>query len=400
MSLLLADDVPTSQESMAAEAPVSPLPVEAAAPGPVPGTPEPPHAAAPGTPATGKPLPDAPGTPQLATSKGQDGPEEGKKRALPQVEASPEVEASSKVETSNHSGSGKKGRKRVKASPGVGESPQVPEVITGSYPVLASEQEHLQKAAMLSAKAQEATKKHRLRTKTTPVTTEKKKHRLRTKTTPVTTEKNTTKANTGSATKEARPASATKEARPAAKSRAARGTAGTFCGRRPPNGPEAAAEFAAIRDAYYEMRAESKASKRRGKDPTPCEYLQEMKAIIADLKAQHPGQPSSRWYMQEAHKVRRSRGSGIKSQAKAEDKKAKKSKKGKKDEEEKVEKAEKDEEDKEKVEEKVEEVEEVKVEEVEEVKEEVEEVKVEKVDSEEVEEVKVDGDNESYFELD
>ena len=85
----------------------------------------------------------------------------------------PEVEASSKVRTSNHSGSRMKGRKRVKASPGVKESPQVPEVITGSYPVLASEQEHLQKAAMLSTKAQEAKKKHRLNTKTPPVTPKK-----------------------------------------------------------------------------------------------------------------------------------------------------------------------------------------------------------------------------------
>ena len=140
--------------------------------------------------------------------------------------------------------------------------------------------------------------------------------------------------------------SATKEARPAAKSRAARGTAGTFCGRRPPSDPEAAAEFAAIRDAYYEMRAEPTASKGRANTTASCEYLQEMKASLADLKAQHPGQPS-RWYFQEVHKVRRSRGSGIKSH----------------DEEEKVEK---DKEDKGKVEEKVEAVEEVKVEKAEE----------------------------------
>ena len=156
--------------------------------------------------------------------------------------------------------------------------------------------------------------------------------------------KDRTKAPTGSATK---------EARPAAKSRAARGTAGTFCGRKPPKTPEAAAEFVAIRDAFYQMRASK--NLKTSKTPSACEYLQEMRKILADLKAQHPGQPS-RWYFEEAQAVRRSRGSGIQapvrrsrgsgiqSQAEAKDKNAKKIKKGGKDEEEKVEKAENDEE--------------------------------------------------------
>ena len=143
MSLLLADDVPTCQESMAAEAPVSPLPVQAAAPE----TPQSPHVAAPQTPQS--PHADTPATPQHATSKVQDGQEEGNKR----VEALVEVEASPKGEVvghkiSNHSGSGKKGKVRgVKALPQVKESPKVSGTITGSYAVLESEQEHLKKGS-------------------------------------------------------------------------------------------------------------------------------------------------------------------------------------------------------------------------------------------------------------
>ena len=151
MSLLLADDVSTSQESMEAATPE---------------TPQSPHAAAPKTPQS--PHADAPTTPQHATSKVQDGQEEGNKRveALVEVEASPKGEVVGH-EISNHSGSGKKGNMRgVKALPQVKESPKVSGTITGSYAVLESEQEHLKKAAVLAAKAQEATQRHRLRQKT------------------------------------------------------------------------------------------------------------------------------------------------------------------------------------------------------------------------------------------
>ena len=98
--------------------------------------------------------------------------------------------------------------------------------ITGSYDVSKSEQEHLRNAAMLSAKAQEAMTRYRLRQKTQ-----------------ITQVKPMTKAKTESATEGACPA------HPAAKCRAARGTAGTCCGHRPPIDPEVAAEFAAINDA-------------------------------------------------------------------------------------------------------------------------------------------------------
>ena len=158
MSLLLADDVSTSQESMEAATPE---------------TPQSPHAAAPKTPQS--PHADTPTTPQHATSKVQDGQEEGNKRveALVEVEASPKGEVVGH-EISNHSGSGKKGKMRgVKALPQVKESPKVSGTITGSYAVLESEQEHLTKAAVLAIRAQEATQRHRLRQKTTSNTSER-----------------------------------------------------------------------------------------------------------------------------------------------------------------------------------------------------------------------------------
>ena len=311
MSLLLADDVPSSQESMRAESPADdvppspepqlagPAPTRAAAPAPsaAPVTPRPSRAA-------------TPETPQHAEPEGQDGQEEvdasqeGVKASQKEVKASP---------NSNLSSSGKKKTKN-KASPQVGKSPEVAGVITGKYAALESEEKHLEKAAMLSAKAQEAMKRFRIRQKGPEVTPQKE----------------TPKPKAGSVTK---------EQHPAAKSRAARGTAGTFCGRKPPRDPEAAAEFAAIRDAYHELKAD-RASTKKGNSPSACEYLNEMREIIADLKKQHPEQPS-RWIMAEAHKVRRSRGSGSTSRGQgvqAKDKKATKSKKGKKDDKEKEDK--------------------------------------------------------------
>ena len=211
--------------------------------------------------------------------------------------------------------SGKK-KAKAQASPRVGKSPEVAGgVITGEYAALESEEKHLEKAALLAAKAQEAMKRFRIRQKGPAVTPQKE-------------------------TAKPKADSATKEPHPAAKSRAARGTAGTFCGRKPPSDPEAAAEFAAIRDAYYELKADIRASKKKGKPPSACEYLNEMRGIIADLKKQHPGQPS-RWIMAEAHKVRRSRGSSSTSRGQgvqAKDEKATKSKKGKKDDKEKEDK--------------------------------------------------------------
>ena len=232
----------------------------------------------------------------------------------------------------NLSGSGKK-----KAQGKAGQS--AAGVITGEYPAVTSEQENLEKAATLVAKAQEATKRYRLRQKTTQGTPQK----------------DARKPEVESATKEPPP--------PASKKRAARGTVGTFCGRRPPSNPEAAAEFAAIRDAYYQMRADSKALKTTGKRKSPDAeaYYDEMRKIMSDLKEQHPGQPS-RWIFAEAQKVRASRSSDSTSPAKAkkekkgaeekekkpktgktgkkddkekDDKKAKKAKKGKKEKEEK-----------------------------------------------------------------
>ena len=102
------------------------------------------------------------------------------------------------------------------------------------------------------------------------------------------------------------------------------------------------------------MRTPAEASTRRGKNPNPCEYLIERFTILADLKAQHLGLPG-KWYIQEAHKVRRSRGSGSKTQAKAkkEGTKEKKAQKAKnitnqeKDKEEKAKTAEEDKADKE-----------------------------------------------------
>ena len=185
--------------------------------------------------------------------------------------------------------------------------------IHGDYAADEREQKLLQMAAARAAKAQEASKRFRLRTKTPE------------------RQKDVPKPEAGSGTKEPRPAT---------KSRAKRGTAGTFCGRRPPSDPDAAAEFVAIRDAYFQMRADVKASKKKSKvlkAPSACEYLQQMRTSIADLKKQHPGQPS-RWILAEAHKVRASRSSGSTSQAKAKGKKATQSKKGKEDDKEKEEK--------------------------------------------------------------
>ena len=98
----MADDVPTSQESMAAEAPVPQTPQAAVAP----------QAAA---------VVDAPETPQHTPSKSQG---EEKEAQDGEKEASPKGTGVGN-ETSIRSGSGKEGKKGVKASPQVKESPEM-----------------------------------------------------------------------------------------------------------------------------------------------------------------------------------------------------------------------------------------------------------------------------------
>ena len=57
------------------------------------------------------------------------------------------------------------------------------------------------------------------------------------------------------------------------------GTAGAFCGRRPPKYAKGAAEFAAIRDAYFKMREEEKQANISGgknthtKQAEPCQLV-------------------------------------------------------------------------------------------------------------------------------
>ena len=229
----------------------------------------------------------------------------------------------------NHSKKGKK-RSDVKVLSGDEESIGV---ITGSYGVNQKEQEHLQNAAKHSAKTQDTMKRYRLRHKTQ-----------------VTQVKEETKA--------ARPEHS------AAKRRAEWGTAGTFCGRRPPQDPEAAEEFCAIRDAYHEMYGQTRGRRKINDSndckPSPCEYLSKMKTTIADLKDLHPGRPTS-WYVQEAQKHKALKGSHSKTKTNVEkegtkEKKAKKAKKttkvkevkeDKEDKEEKVTKVVEDMEDKE-----------------------------------------------------
>ena len=252
MSLLLADDEPTSQESMGAASPQKPQ-----------------HPASPCTPPP-RVEPEGQGVKVLPEEVPQD-------VVLPQV----------------------------------GQS--VAAVIAGEYAADERERMLLQKAATQAAKAQDANKRFRLRQKTPQK------------------EKDVPKPEAGSSTK---------EPRPAAKSRAARGTAGTFCGRRPPTDPDAAAEFIAIRDAYNQMkkeRREMKKGAKKEKSINAKEYFEEMRMIMADLREQHAGQ-RSRLIFAEAHKVRASRSSGSTSQAKAKGKKATQSKKGKEDDKEKEEK--------------------------------------------------------------
>ena len=102
------------------------------------------------------------------------------------------------------------------------------------------------------------------------------------------------------------------------KARAKRGTAGTFCGRKPPKDPEAAEEFHRIRDAWMAKQAAAKAAakelaktnpkakgkskaKAEGKSKTDCRknvamYFQRMKYAIGALKSKFPGK-SGVWYV-------------------------------------------------------------------------------------------------------
>jgi len=149
-----------------------------------------------------------------------------------------------------------------------GNSQDEGELITGSHAVGTKEAQHLATAA----RASKAWKKLRQKTQLLPEQAD------------VTPKK---PARKGTAKSQG---SSQKSKRPTPKAKAARGTAGTFCGRRLPTNPEHAAEFAAIRDAYYTMRTDAKAQLAK-----PIEYMQQMKAVIADLKAEHPGKDGV-WY--------------------------------------------------------------------------------------------------------
>ena len=159
-----------------------------------------------------------------------------------------------------------------------------PKLLTGSYTTGAEEAAHLAKAAALVARASATTTRFRLRSKSGadgsgPLVTPKK------------------------------------GARPAPKARAAPGTAGTFCGRRPPKDAKGAAEFAAIRESFYKMREQAKQAKttetqkqKTEKNLSSSEYLKQMKQHLADLQQKHPGKDGE-WYMQEAHNLRRAEAS-------------------------------------------------------------------------------------------
>ena len=115
-----------------------------------------------------------------------------------------------------------------------GNSQDEGELITGSHAVGTKEAQHLATAA----RASKAWKKLRQKTQLLPEQAD------------VTPKK---PARKGTAKSQG---SSQKSKRLTPKAKAARGTAGTFCGRRLPTNPEHAAEFAAIRDAYYTMRTE------------------------------------------------------------------------------------------------------------------------------------------------
>jgi len=116
--------------------------------------------------------------------------------------------------------------------------------------------------------------------------------------------------------------------KPNAKARAKRGTAGTFCGRKPPKNPQAAEEFRRIRDAWIAQQAATKTAKahetkmakaKRAKTAEAkgaktakaqaVQYFQEMRTIIATLKKINPNKAGS-WYVQEANKQIRTAKSG------------------------------------------------------------------------------------------
>ena len=176
MSLLLADDVSSSQESTAASAPMSPLPsrgspLHAAAAFTLP---HPPSAAAlqppPPPPRRPPPPPAAVQTPPRRDPTGHPTSKHtGSKRG-----ASPGVEG---VRGQRVARNGKKGAKRLdfkeSRSPGVHQGSRLSGVqesghITARHDVSKSKQELFQNAAMLSTRAQEAMSKYRLRQKNMP----------------------------------------------------------------------------------------------------------------------------------------------------------------------------------------------------------------------------------------
>jgi hypothetical protein len=89
------------------------------------------------------------------------------------------------------------------------------------------------------------------------------------------------------------------------KARALRGTAGTFCGRRPPKDPASRTEFEALRDAYYTLVAKdkeatqkSKADNSKGKVPPTMkqeDYWTNVSKMIRCLKEEQPGLPGAQY---------------------------------------------------------------------------------------------------------
>ena len=89
---------------------------------------------------------------------------------------------------------------------------------------------------------------------------------------------------------------------PSQKARALRGTAGTFCGRRPPKDPASRAEFESVRVEYYVLMAKDKEEVKKAKadktslrkiPPTMIkeEYYKSVSKRIASLKEEMPGPP-------------------------------------------------------------------------------------------------------------
>ena len=124
------------------------------------------------------------------------------------------------------------------------------------------------------------------------------------------------------------------------KARARRGTAGTFCGRKPPKDPVLKVEFDLIRDEHTKIK-KRQAEEKKGEKSTSKEVgssnelLQAMKTTIAKLKRSHPGKAGDGvWLITTAsNAVTRARDMKRKPAASSSSKAVKKEKKEKKENE-------------------------------------------------------------------